>query len=115
MKIENSTLPSLAAALAAERKRQQLSREAAAAACGVSVSFIRDAESSPQNCSLGKLVQLINGLGLSLQAQGFQITAQANTRRSKQAPLRADYGVSEAQIVLSTESAADSPTEAHQP
>lgn len=115
MKIENSTLPSLAAALAAERKHQQLSREAAAAACGVSVSFIRDAESSPQNCSLGKLVQLINGLGLSLQAQGFQVTAQASTRRSKQAPLRVDYGVSDAQIVLSTESAAGSPAEAHQP
>ena len=114
MKIENSTLPTLATALITERKRQQLSREAAAAACGVSVSFIRDAESSPQNCSLGKLVQLMNGLGLSLQSQGFQVSAQARARGSKQAPPRADYGVSDAQIVLSTEPATGSPAKAHQ-
>lgn len=66
MNIEESKLNELAKALEAERKRQNLSREEAAAVCGVSPSFIRDAESHPENCSLGKLVKLIGGLGLRL-------------------------------------------------
>lgn len=70
MKIENSNLNELASMLMIERKRQGLSREDAAAVCGVSASFIRDAESRPENCSLGKMAKLINGLGFSLQALG---------------------------------------------
>ena len=46
MKINDVTLAELALVLSAERKRQKLSREDAAAVCGVSTSFIRDAESS---------------------------------------------------------------------
>jgi transcriptional regulator with XRE-family HTH domain len=68
------TLAELALALTAERKRQKLSREDAAAVCGVSTSFIRDAESNPENCSLGKLAKLINGLGLSLEVPGLEVT-----------------------------------------
>lgn len=71
MKITDSTLNGLALALSAERKRQKLSREDAAAVCGVSASFIRDAESNPENCSLGKIAKLINGLGLRLEAVGL--------------------------------------------
>lgn len=74
MKINDMTLAELALALTAERKRQKLSREDAAAVCGVSTSFIRDAESNPENCSLGKLAKLINGLGLSLEVQGLEVT-----------------------------------------
>ena len=74
MKINDVTLPELALALSAERKRQKLSREDAAAVCGVSTSFIRDAESNPENCSLGKLAKLINGLGLSLEVPGLEVT-----------------------------------------
>ena len=55
----------------AERKRQKLSREQAAAVCNVSTSFIRDAESDSARCSLGKLLLLMRGLGLGLQAQGW--------------------------------------------
>ena len=73
MKINEVTLAELAIALSAERKRQKLSREDAAAACGVSTSFIRDAESSPENCSIGKLAKLINGLGLSLEVSGLEV------------------------------------------
>ncbi len=76
MKINDSTLSELALALSAERKRQKLSREAAAAVCGVSTSFIRDAESHPENCSLGKLARLVNGLGLSLEAVGLHVGPQ---------------------------------------
>ncbi len=71
MKIHHAMMPALALAINTERKRQKLSREEAAAVCGVSPSFIRDAESHPENCSVGKLARLINGLGLSLEVQGL--------------------------------------------
>jgi HTH-type transcriptional regulator/antitoxin HipB len=73
MKINDATWVELALVLSAERKRQKLSREEAAAVCGVSTSFIRDAESSPENCSLGKLAKLFNGLGLSLEVSGLEV------------------------------------------
>ena len=68
MQLTTESLPVLAAQLLAERKRQKLSREQAAAVCNVSTSFIRDAESDPARCSLGKLLLLLRGLGLGLQA-----------------------------------------------
>ena len=71
MDITGESLPTLAQTLMAERKRQKLSREQAAAVCNVSTSFIRDAESDPSRCSLGKLLLLMRGLGLSLQAEGW--------------------------------------------
>lgn len=67
MQITSDTLPTLAERLQAERKRQGLSRSQAAAVCNVSPSFIRDAESAPERCSLGKLLLLVQGLGLSLE------------------------------------------------
>jgi HTH-type transcriptional regulator/antitoxin HipB len=74
MRINDVTLAELALVLSAERKRQKLSREHAAAVCGVSTSFIRDAESNPENCSLGKLAKLINGLGLTLEVSGLEVS-----------------------------------------
>lgn len=71
MNISAESLPALAERLMAERKRQKLSREQAAAVCNVSTSFIRDAESDPARCTLGKLLLLMRGLGLGLQAQGW--------------------------------------------
>jgi transcriptional regulator with XRE-family HTH domain len=75
MKIEISRLNELAKALESERKRQKLSREEAAAVCGVSTSFIRDVEANPESCSLGKLVRLASGLGLTFQITGLSQTA----------------------------------------
>lgn len=66
MKIELNNLPQLAKLLESERKRQKLTRAQAAAVCNVSPSFIRDAETQPERCTLGKLVQLVNGLGLTM-------------------------------------------------
>lgn len=66
MKMELSTLSELASLLESERKRQKLTRAQAAAVCNVSPSFIRDAETQPERCTLGKLVQLVNGLGLTM-------------------------------------------------
>jgi transcriptional regulator with XRE-family HTH domain len=71
MNLTGDSLPALAERLMAERKRQKLSREQAAAVCNVSTSFIRDAESDPARCSLGKLLLLMRGLGLSFQAEGW--------------------------------------------
>ena len=121
MKINDMTLAELALALTAERKRQKLSREDAAAVCGVSTSFIRDAESTPENCSLGKLAKLINGLGLSLEVAGLEVARSelpkierglglGLTPPAKTGPLgliaaamgglrQADFGVSDSQLV----------------
>jgi len=72
MQLGVKTLPELAQQLIEERKRQGLSREQAAAVCNVSESFIRDAESDPGRCSLAKLLQLTQGLGLTLRLTGWQ-------------------------------------------
>ena len=71
MDLTGASLPALAERLMAERKRQKLSREQAAAVCNVSTSFIRDAENDPARCSLGKLLRLMRGLGLGLQVEGW--------------------------------------------
>lgn len=71
MHITSARLPDLAARLTAERKRQRLTRSQTAAVCNVSPSFIRDAESEPERCSMGKLLLLIQGLGLALEVNGW--------------------------------------------
>ena len=76
MHITPAQLPDLAARLLAERKRQRLSRSQAAAVCNVSPSFIRDAESAPERCSSGKLLLLVQGLGLALEVNGWRDGAQ---------------------------------------
>ncbi|WP_411884529.1 helix-turn-helix domain-containing protein [Polaromonas sp. YR568] len=77
MQLEPQTLPGLAQALVAERRRQGLSREQAAAVCNVSESFIRDAESDPGSCSLAKLLQLTYGMGLTFTLTGWQLEEAA--------------------------------------
>lgn len=97
MKINELTLTSLGPALSAERKRQKLSREDAAAVCGVSTSFIRDAESHPENCTLAKLAKLVSGLGMSLEIPG--LGQQQALVGSKPRSRPSDYGVPESQLV----------------
>lgn len=82
MHITPTQLPNLAARLLAERKRQRLSRSQAAAVCNVSPSFIRDAESAPERCSLGKLLLLVQGLGLALEVNGWRDGSQDARARS---------------------------------
>lgn len=79
MQLSPEVLPELAQRLTAERKRQGLSRTQAASVCNVSASFIRDAESDPARCSLGRLLQLTQGLGLSLTATGWHDEAPGAT------------------------------------
>lgn len=71
MLLTPAKLSILARQLTLERKRQGLSREQAAAVCGVSTSFIRDAETEPARCSLGRLLQYMEGLGLSMDVTGW--------------------------------------------
>lgn len=66
MLLDPESLKMLGPALRTERERQKLTREQAAAVCGVSPSFIRDAEDDPGTCTLGKLVLLCKGLGLTM-------------------------------------------------
>lgn len=77
MLLDPSNLNHLGKLLAAERKRQKLTREQAASICQVSPSFIRDAETTPGRCSLAKLVQLCKGLGLSVAVLGYTPTADS--------------------------------------
>ena len=72
MDITPDTLPAFAKRLMTERKRQGLSRVQAAAVCNVSPSFIRDAETHPERCSLERLTLLTHGLGLSLTLTGWK-------------------------------------------
>lgn len=80
MQLKVQSLPALAQALMGERKLQGLSREQAAAVCNVSESFIRDAESDPGRCSLIKLLQLTEGLGLTMTLSGWQTVAETKGR-----------------------------------
>ena len=73
MQVTPDSLPALAQRLLLERKRQGLTRAQAAAVCNVSTSFIRDAEDDPSRCSFALLLKLIQGLGLSLSVEGWQI------------------------------------------
>lgn len=71
MLLEHGQLLKLADALKKERKRQGLSREQAASVSNVSTSFIRDAETDPESCSLGLLLKLVFGLGLRINVNGW--------------------------------------------
>lgn len=72
MQLHTKTLNALAQRLNRERQLQGLSREQLAAVCNVSSSFIRDAESNPGRCSLERLLQLTEGLGLKATLSGWQ-------------------------------------------
>ena len=71
MHITPTQFTQLAKALTTERKRQGMTRSQTAAVCNVSPSFIRDAESHPERCSLEKLALLVCGLGLKLEIRGW--------------------------------------------
>ena len=72
MQITPRSFNELATGLRQERKRQGLSRNQAAAVCNVSPSFIRDAETHPERCTLERLTLLTHGLGLSLTLTGWK-------------------------------------------
>lgn len=71
MQMHTRLLNGLALHLQRERHIQGLSREQLAAVCNVSPSFIRDAETNPGRCSVQLLLQLIQGLGLTVEISGW--------------------------------------------
>jgi HTH-type transcriptional regulator / antitoxin HipB len=71
--LQSDTFSELAHKLTTARKVQGLSREQTASVCNVSISFIRDAETNPGRCSLAKLTQVVNGLGLNMVITGWQV------------------------------------------
>jgi len=75
MQITPQTLPLLAQQLLSERLARGWSRAEAAAHCGVSTSFIRDAESHPGRCSLARLLDFCGGMGLLLTLEAEAIPA----------------------------------------
>lgn len=52
------------------RKQQKLTQEQLAAATGVGVRFIRELEQGKATCQLGKTLQVIRMLGLTIQIGG---------------------------------------------
>lgn len=71
MQLDQDQFSKLAESLKQERKRQGLSREQLAAVCMLSTSFIRDAEVDPGNCTAGRLIKLLGGLGLRFNVNGW--------------------------------------------
>lgn len=78
MQFHTELMNALASRLKHERLVQNLSREQLAAVCGVSPSFIRDAESNPGRCSLVLMLQLIQGLGLKATISGWNNDTSAS-------------------------------------
>ncbi len=83
MQLHPKILNSLALRIRHERQLQDMSREQLAAVCNVSASFIRDAEKDPGSCSVEKLLQLINGLGLRVKIEGWQSDISSDIEASK--------------------------------
>ena len=76
MRLHTKTLNALALRLQRERVVQNLSREQLAAVCNVSPSFIRDAENNPGRCSLERMLQLMQGVGLQTMVNGWENDVQ---------------------------------------
>jgi HTH-type transcriptional regulator / antitoxin HipB len=75
MQLHQDNLIILATQLAVRRKSQGLTRSQLAGVCGLSESFIRDAESMPGRCSLAKLMLLVQGLQLNFAVGGWDADA----------------------------------------
>jgi len=86
MLLSPDTLKSLSQQLLQERRRQRLTRAQAAGICNVSESFIRDAESDPSRCSLNLMLQLLLGLGLRVNVEGWSVDATAASTPATGAP-----------------------------
>lgn len=84
MQLHTKLLNALAQRIRRERQLQGLSREQLAAVCNLSASFIRDAESDPGRCSVERLLQLVQGLGLKASINGWQTDLQSDLKSDLQ-------------------------------
>ena len=72
MRIDTGFYAALGGRLKAERQRLGMTQAQLAALCEVSLSFVRDAESHPDRCTLGRLLRLFDALGVMLWSSGWQ-------------------------------------------
>ena len=86
MLISSDTLKLFSQQLLQERRRQGLTRAQAAGICNVSESFIRDAESDPSRCSLSLMLQLLRGLGLRINIDGWSVDETVSKITAESAP-----------------------------
>ena len=61
----------LGALIRKERKSQDLTQEELAGLTGVGVRFVRELEAGKESCQLGRALQVMTGLGLTLSV-GFR-------------------------------------------
>lgn len=59
----------LGALIRTERKRQQVTQAELAALAGVGVRFLRELELGKQSCQLGRALQVLTTLGISVDAR----------------------------------------------
>jgi y4mF family transcriptional regulator len=59
---------SLGAIIREERKAQRLTQEQLAGLTGVGVRFVRELEAGKESCQMGRALQVVAALGLSLSA-----------------------------------------------
>ena len=62
-----STTEDIGNAIRAKRKRDGLTQADAAALCGVGTRFLGELERGKETAQIGKLLQILHGLGLALQ------------------------------------------------
>lgn len=86
MLLSSDTLKLFSQQLLQERRRQGLTRAQAAGICNVSESFIRDAESDPSRCSLSLMLQLLLGLGLRINIDGWSVDETVSKITAESAP-----------------------------
>jgi hypothetical protein len=84
--LSSDTLKLFSQQLLQERRRQGLTRAQAAGICNVSESFIRDAESDPSRCSLSLMLQLLLGLGLRINIDGWSVDETVSKITAESAP-----------------------------
>lgn len=62
-----STTEDIGNAIRAKRKRDGLTQADAAALCGVGTRFLGELERGKETARIGKVLQILHGLGLALQ------------------------------------------------
>ena len=63
------TFSQLAEIVREERKRQKLTQGEVAGLCNIGVRFMVDLEAGKKTCQIGKVLHIVNGLGIKLYAE----------------------------------------------
>jgi y4mF family transcriptional regulator len=66
---------SLGALIRKERKAQGLTQQQLAGLTGVGVRFVRELEAGKESCQIGRAIQVMTGLGLTVSVTGRRESA----------------------------------------